>query len=132
MAIPVELNKLVQKLDKRAKKSDKKLGSFVRKNRVQSGDSTIPPPSDAPRWAISKTTTSSPTEESPINHPAEDSVSAASALAGATPTSSGLGVLRRRLRTTSKVLEDINDSSSSTSSSSEDEVGLSKTCIIVV
>jgi len=46
------LNSLVEKLDRRAKKAPKGVGHFLTKCRVDSADSTLPPPPDAPTWTL--------------------------------------------------------------------------------
>lgn len=46
------LNSLIEKLDRRAKKAPKGVGHFLTKCRVDSADSTLPPPLDAPTWTL--------------------------------------------------------------------------------
>lgn len=110
--MPVELNQLIQKLDKRTQKVEKNAGIFVRRSRVESIDSTSSPPLNAPKWTLKI-----PRRHS--NPTTEDSTP--SSYAGSTPTSSGLGVLRRRLRTTSQILDDTVRHSSTSSSGSSSE-----------
>ena len=90
-----ELNKLIKKLDKRAKES--KSGGFKSKVRVLSRPSTLLPPPNPPTWSVTKeclqlndTTISTPTSVSDVISTVEVQTSSTS-----TPVSIPRNVVQR-------------------------------------
>lgn len=60
------LNQRISKIDKRKEMSDKKRGGFKSKTRIPGCPSSLPPPQNAPKWAVAHSSMVSPSAETPV------------------------------------------------------------------
>ena len=119
----IALETLIKKLEKRAKKVEKGVGRFLTKSRVNSTDSSLPPPPDAPVWTLkqsyySETQALSDQDSASTSDRQQDTGLTDTPLSSHQPVNSNV---RRRLSITA-VHQLLNDEDNSSNSSSEFEL----------